>query len=247
MSTAKRYGGLVRTCWLILLGEKVNESSVFDSSLLIQHDIGEMSNINTAFIGNIQYKAHVASQILIYDQLVIPTHDYGIVAALVNWLGKEIFLEALEAGAFRFVRTKDLLGYVGNGVGLSGYTISEGPSAMPLQWWQIALFKEPQLAITVQIENLCPQILGREVPQLVEKILPYCFLSQYDNATFMQHVAHETYAEIQHSEELRRLVGASVGSGEPRVDLQRLPGLRVNEMGSSSLLVTLFTDPNINR
>src|SRR5688572_18745483 len=111
----------------------VNESSVFDSSLLIQHDIGKMSNINTTFMGDIQRKAHVASQILIYDQLVIPTHDYGVVAALVNWLGKEVFLETLEAGAFRFVRTKDLLGYVGNGVGLSGYTINEGASARPFQ------------------------------------------------------------------------------------------------------------------
>ena len=95
-----------------------NGSGVFDSSLLIRHDVGEMPNLNASFIGQTRYKAHVASQLFIYDQLVIPTHDYGVVAALVNWFGKEVFLEALESGAFLFLRTKGLLGYAGNGAGI---------------------------------------------------------------------------------------------------------------------------------
>jgi hypothetical protein len=210
--------------------EMANESRIFDSSLLVRHDIGTMSDINAAFIERPQPRAHIASQILIYDQLVIPTHDYGVVAALVNWLGKGIFLDALEVGAFQFVRPQGLLGYVGNGHGVSEYTITEGESARPLRWWQTALFKEPRQAITAQIENLCPRVSSREMPQLVERILPHCSLSHYDNETFMQHIARETYIEIQHSEKLQNIVRAMVGAGEPSIDLQRIPGIAANEV-----------------
>jgi len=189
-----------------------------------------MPDLNAAFIGQPQAKAHVASQILIYDQLVIPTHDYGVVAALINWLGKEIFQAAVESDAFRFVRTMDLLGYAGNGVGISGYTILEGDSAKPMQWWQIALFKEPERAIAAQIEKFCPLVLHSEVPRLVQRILRHCSLSHYDNETFKQHIAREAYREIQRSEELSNLVRASVGVREPPTDLQRLPGLTANQM-----------------
>ncbi|NKE71313.1 hypothetical protein [Candidatus Manganitrophus noduliformans] len=206
------------------------ESGVFDTSMLIRHDIGEMPNINAAFIRDPRWKAHVASQITLYDQIIIPTHDYGVVAALVNWLGKEVFLDALETGAFRFVRTQDLLGYAGNGVGISGYTIDQGNSSTTQQWWQIALFKEPDRAIVAQLKNLCPKLLDPDITQLIDKILPNCSLSRYNNETFMKHIVHETYGAILHSQDLCNLVRNIVGANEGHIDLQRLPGIAANQL-----------------
>jgi hypothetical protein len=188
--------------------------------------------VNQAFIQQVKQKAHVASQILLYDRVVIPTHDFGIVAALANWLGEDVFIEALDTDTFTFVKPKGLLGYVGNGHGINEYSIEEGVSSRPFTWWQIALFKDPLQAIAAQVENLCSNVSPHGLEQIVRKAVAHCSLAQYGNETFIRAVEDETYFEIQQSSALSNRIRAAVG-GASSIDLKRLPGLGPNQIRAS--------------
>ena len=42
---------------------------------------------NSQLLLNNSYKAELAVQLLLYDQVVIPTNDFGIIPILESWMG----------------------------------------------------------------------------------------------------------------------------------------------------------------
>ena len=201
---------------------------IIDTRLLIPLDLGSSIAANTAFAQDVQGRGHLAIQLLIYDTLIIPTKDFGIVPILAKWMGMAAFQDALKAQAFSFLHLPSMLGYAGNGVGISGFVI--GPSLeRPFRWWQTAVFGDISTAIELQIRNGIEGLTSRQRSHLIQSVTSRAQSLSYSNDDFMQNIVHETYTDIMGSPELSALV--SLLSRDPRrIDLTKVPGVEPNQM-----------------
>jgi hypothetical protein len=72
----------------------MNGKDIVDSRLFIRLDASSSPLNNLAFAENLHNKAHLVSQLLLYDTILIPTTDFGIIRSLTSWLAL-IFLGKL--------------------------------------------------------------------------------------------------------------------------------------------------------
>jgi hypothetical protein len=204
-----------------------------DTRLQVPLDLGNVRRANAQFALDVQARGHLALQLLIYDTLVIPTKDFGIIPILHSWMGPSAFKEAIRHRAFSFVHLPAILGYVGNGNGISGFLI--GPSEeRPFEWWQTATFGDTDKALEAQVVNGMVHSSPKEASRLIKDIARSTTTLAYSNEEFTQDVARESYLDIMGSPELSALV--SVLSGNPgKVDLTRVRGVEPNQVKALTL------------
>ncbi len=212
------------------LDRKVAKSdSIIDSRLFISLSLDLPLTINSLFLTNPHNRAHLGNQLLLYDKILIPTKDFGIIPILINWLGLKLFQEILESDALSFLHRKDLLGYAGNGLGISGFVISQG-ERKEWFWWQEALFGTVETAIEQQLKYMCPFINKTECMNLVGKVASKSKKIDYDNEFFMKNIVHETYTDIMNNKSFSLFVLESSKSGSDQIDLTRLDDMQPNQM-----------------
>ncbi len=83
--------------------------AIVDSRLWIRLDLDQTLKPNSLFLTKPQHRAHLASQLLLYDTVVIPTKDFGIIPILISWMGLSTFQEAMRSGSIGFIRPRSLL------------------------------------------------------------------------------------------------------------------------------------------
>lgn len=209
--------------------------SIVDSRLFISLDLDISLKANSLFQSNSNNRAHLANQLLLYDQIIIPTKDFGIVPILINWMSLKIFNKALDSDAFLFIHRKDLLGYAGNGVGISGFVISPGEDSKQWSWWQEAMFGEINASIEQQLRNMCPFISRKERENIINKTISKSIEADYDNNFFMKNIVHETYTDIMNNRDLVMFVLRNNKPESGHIDLARLHGVGPNQMRVLSL------------
>ena len=206
----------------------MRSKEIIDSRLSINLDLDHTLKANSFFLTNPANRAHLANQLLLYDKVIIPTKDFGIVPILIYWFGLKDFERVLKSGAIYFLHRPSLLGYAGNGVGISGFIIQ--PSEIkPFEWWQEALFGDMAKAIDIQLQYMCPFIGRKQRSKLLVTINEHSRPLQYDNDFFMKHIVHESYTDITFNPELSTLVTNLSGNPE-RIDLTRVPGVEPNQL-----------------
>jgi hypothetical protein len=164
----------------------------------------------------------------LYDRVVIPTYDFGIVPALASWLGPPSFLQLLHSRSIAFIRRRGLLGYVGNGNGISTFGIQAGASK-PLPWSMEALFAPPEEALHLQLQAAPAAVkaLQSEADLIIGSVLPF----DYANDQFMHNVVHESYTDLMKSPRLSRMVMARTQKRpDGSVDLTWLPQVRGDQL-----------------
>lgn len=206
-------------------------NAIVDSRLHAKHDLGRADIRNAHFFGQPANRAHLGSQLLLYEHVIIPTNDFAIVPALLEWLGQEHFEAVLDCGAISFLRRTDLLGYAGNGNGISGFVVNDTPEK-PFLWWQKALFGELTEAIELQLIHGVPSLTRRQRDRLLRIIESRSRSTIYDNEFFLKNIAQESYKDVRETPELMsyviRLVTAADHSLGLPIDLQRLPDVAPN-------------------
>lgn len=204
--------------------------AIIDNKLFVRLDLDHSLRANSFFQTNIANRAHLISQLLLYETIIVPTNDFGIVPTLINWFGLHNFEEILDAAAIKFVRRKGILGYAGNGNGISAFTIYPGVGRS-FDWWQEAIFGENIAAsIELQLKQMCPFISGKQRQKLVEKVNSLSTALAYDNDFFMKNIVHESYTDIMNNEKLSKFIMAGARKKGNRVDLTRLHGVAPNQM-----------------
>ena len=146
------------------------QKSILDHRLYIRLDLDIALKANIFFQGNPYNRAHLANQLLLYDKITIPTKDFGIIPILMSWLGQSNFYESLELETFNFLHLHGMLGYAGNGNGISSFVINMSEDK-PIQWWQDTVFGDPEKAIELQLINLASS-LGKNERKLLYSIIP---------------------------------------------------------------------------
>jgi len=201
-------------------------TTIFDSTLLVRLELDDTRPRNEAFRFNASAKAQIASSLLLYDRIAIPTYDLGIVPILADWFGHEPFLEALQSGVFKFVRRRGLLAYAGNGNSLSTILIHPKKNTH-WQWWQEALFGLSSRSLELQVENA----VHTDQPTK-EKIVAAAILNVlehgYENEFFLRNIVQESYDDVQKTPHLMNLVTNDVRSNT--IDLARLPNVAPDQV-----------------
>lgn len=207
--------------------------SIVDNRLFIHPEMDFTPKYNLMYQTNFTVRSHLATQMLLYDRIVIPTNDFGIVPVLINWMGLKIFRKAVEANTFEFIRKTNLLGYSGNGGGLCEFTMNPGQKK-EWYWWQAALFGDTELAIEQQLKMLCPFISRSEQKALRDEVIGRTYKFEIDKDFFKQHVVNETLNDIASNQNLTEFIFKHTDRDLTKVDLYRLHGIEENQMRVSS-------------
>jgi hypothetical protein len=99
--------------------------AIMDGSLYPRHYTSYLEQRNGSFFSEPSTLSHFASQLLLYEHIIIPTNDFAIVPVLLQWMGRDAFEEALDSATVTFLRRKGSLMYAGNGLGLNEYKLSD--------------------------------------------------------------------------------------------------------------------------
>ncbi|NIR51129.1 hypothetical protein GWO43_21215 [candidate division KSB1 bacterium] len=214
---------------------------ILDGRLWPRIGLDYAPKINTDFQNNATNQGHLAIQLLLYDKLAFPTNDFGITAALVSWLGPELFLEALEQNTFSFLRMKSFLGYSGNGVGLSFFSMQPSPSAKRNEWWQQARFGNSDQSAELQLKHMCGSLASNDLQKILTKLLSATCELNFDDDYFKKEFQHECYADVAKNPKLSKFIFDHVGPEVNHLDLVNLPGVATNSVRVSAL--GRVTDP----
>lgn len=215
--------------------ESRRPDAIVDSRLYVKHDVGHADLRNAAFFADPANRAHLASQFLIYEHVIIPTNDFAVVPALINWMGIAAFEEALDSGAITFLRRLGILGYAGNGLGLQAFGFSDTPEKPYRQWWRRTLFGDPAEAVELHLQYGASSLPKSERERLTGKVLANSRTPDLNKDNlFTKHVENESYTDIKDTPELRTffsILAAKSGArpGEA-LAMNRLPGIQPNEM-----------------
>jgi hypothetical protein len=202
--------------------------AIVDSRLWIRLDIGHPLIANSLFHTDPRNRAHFAAQLLLYDRIVIPTKDFGIIPPLISWMGLSTFRDALESDALGFVRPKDMLGYAGAGNGISGYTILD-TAEKPFKWYHTALYGPMEASPELQLKHQCPFISRKERKKISGIILKRSKLLDWNNDLFMKYIVHESYMDIMRNPILTQFVMAHEPSKNKSAKLNELSGVKPNQ------------------
>ncbi len=198
--------------------------SIVDSHLWVRLDLDASLKANSFFHINPHHRAHLAAQLLLYDRVVIPTKDFGILSILISWMGLSTFREALEENSLGFVRPKSLLGYAGNGNGISGFEIKDTPE-QPFNWYQASIYGPMEDAPDLQLRYQCPFLTHHERAELVRLVLHQSKALDWDNELFMMSIVNESYTDIRGSPELSKFVLTHEPKSTESAQLAQLTGV----------------------
>jgi hypothetical protein len=167
---------------------------------------------------NLRYQKFLASgrpsfkgfleNILLYDEIIVPTQDFLSLTILVGVLGEKAVIELLEAGRLKFLRVKGSLGYIGNGGGLQAFEMQEKDEQ------PISLNCPLETAITWAIKGLDQKVNDSSLTKLA------LFNStEISIKSLSEDIRKETYADILKSIYLPNNFSISGHN------LNRLPGI----------------------
>ena len=110
---------------------------------------------NIAFGANKSNESYFGAQLLLYDKITIPTHDFGIVPQLVNWCGMNELIQLLENDALSFAWADMMPVYGGGGAGLNVYAVGK-PDKGWESWNQVARWAPMDESAEAQLHNSIP-------------------------------------------------------------------------------------------
>lgn len=211
----------------------MNSDTILEGRLWPRIGLDHAPTINQNFQSNSSHRGHLARQLLLYDRILFPTNDFGIIPALIDWMGSDAFYQALEANSFSFLRLHGILGYSGNGVGLSFFVLKPSASAPKVEWWQDAMFGDLEKSAELQLQNIRDSIDSGIRRKILSKVLSCSTELNFDEDFFKRDFQHGCYKDIAENPKLSNLVFSHLSTD--RVDLINLPGIAANQIRVSTL------------
>lgn len=201
---------------------------IIDSRLFISLDFSDTQKINKSFSQNGKNKAHLASQLLLYEQIVIPTIDYGIIPTLISWLGVNEFIQSLDSGSISFIRRHGMLVYNG-GQGLRLIKIDKGEKS-DFSWWQEALFGKDEVSLELQLKHNLPMLSTNEQKLITQKVLKNTSQLEFKDNLFNEMIVKESYKDVMKSPSLYETFKKyAKKSRDGNIYLERLEEVQPNE------------------
>ncbi len=183
-------------------------STIWDSRLLIRLQLEGGMELNRQFLTTPTNRSHLAWQLLLYDSIVIPTKDFGVIAILAEWCGLGGLRYLLWSGAVQFAWLRSHVAYGGNGLGLTRCYV-ERPANGWENWYQQARWGELESAVEAQIDNMFPTLSKLSKSELIDDVVKVSYEPKgydYKEETLRD---FSTIAELNHALYLLESVPAS--------------------------------------
>jgi hypothetical protein len=133
-------------------------------------------------------------QILLYDEIVIPTDDFLSLTVLIGVLGEKAVLDLLSTKSLKFTRLKGAFAYIGNGGGIQDIERIGGPEKAD----ENPVTADIEFSVNWAINGL---IFKPTDPNLAKKILENTI--EINPKTILDIVKDETYKDVKSNEELQ--------------------------------------------
>ena len=149
--------------------------------------------------------ARLANYLILYDQIIIPTGNLHILPVLRLMLGEGVFDDLIRSKGIVLTRFDQWFGYLGNGGGLSSFTLQENPEKPSRNPNLIqAYFKPIDEAIDVALAWTRPQLDAKRNSELKSLLLDNIVLLPTEKMFNDQR--DESYQDILNSPYLRELL-----------------------------------------
>jgi len=204
-----------------------NSENIVDSRLWIRLDLDISLKGNLLFQIDPKNRAHLASQFLLYDKIIIPTKDYGIIPILISWMGLSTFTRALETNSLGFIYLKSLLAYSGMGSGLSEIIIKDTVDK-PFKWYQSTMFGSYEDAPDYQLKYFCSSINKIDRFKIVDLILKHSKYFELTRDQFEKDIVQESYSDINNDPILLKYI-ASYKKTKKSINFNNLSGIAKNQ------------------
>lgn len=171
------------------------EKTLLAANMWIIFDFGAPNKRYKRFLSNGRpaFKSFIEN-LLLYDNVIIPTQDFLPLTLLLDVLGEDIVLNLISSNSLKFLRFKGAFCYIGNGGGLQTYKIfSEPDAAMP--------FSAPVNEAILWALNEIPE--KHKDPKLPKIVLDAT--TEIDSNSLKDEIRHETYMDILGSPYLRNI------------------------------------------
>jgi len=203
-----------------LIGQR-DKTRLLETELYVPHDFNPKTYLNNdALRYDLYRRGLLAEKLLLYDTVVIPTHDCGIAGVLLAWLGPGLFEDLLEEGALNFCRLTAFVSYARNGGLFLARIEPQGQQVKERSTFWGTVDK----AVELQIKHALPFIRNKLRSRLVAKICQHTKEAPLEN--FAKRIMKETHADIKSDDELSALFTQK----RRKVNLARLPGSKPKEM-----------------
>lgn len=198
--------------------------SIIDSRLWIPFSLESIHRNNHTFEKSGENEAHLATQLLLYDRIMIPTYDFGILPILLSWMGRPLFEGVLRAKAIAFIKVSKVIGYQSNGSGVSEFVFSDSDSK-PFPWWLAAVFRSLEDSIELQIDNACSDYTKNDKNSLSDLIIENSREFNLEKEDFISKVRNEAYADVIQTPELHKYLLDHEPEGIREIRPEMLSGL----------------------
>jgi hypothetical protein len=172
-------------------------------------------------------KALFASQSLLYDSIVIPTGDFGIISALIDWISLRAVREALDNDSIKFLRYPGMICYGGNGAGVMACVAFGKGGSQTRNWTQLAAFGDLPEAIEAQVRFGCDNVPTSESSPLISALSRATRVFDV-TGNFGEQISKSTYSDIINDLDTKNEMGRLLGFRD--ATLSRLPGLGPNQL-----------------
>ena len=162
----------------------------------------DLHNVSDNMLASTDHWSRLASYLLMYDQVVIPTGNFQVVPVLRLILGEDMFDEAIRSRAIVLARYDQWFGYIGNGGGLGFFQIHPGPNQTPDAPNMFSAFFQPvdhalRDILSVTTPQSSPERMAELRKLLIDNVV------QLPTQTIANTLRDETYSDVLGSPYLR--------------------------------------------
>lgn len=176
-------------------------------------------------VASADFWARLANYLLVYDQIIIPTGNFQIVAVLRIMLGEAVFDELIRSRSIVFLRYDQWFGYAGGGAGLSFFQIFDNPDQpRVIANLGTAFFKPLERAISDALSVTNPPSMPERRAQITNMLLDN--VVQLPTQQIADGLKDEAYRDVQGSPYLRDFL-ALRNAGR---SLDHLSGIEPNQI-----------------
>lgn len=202
-------------------------SQILDSALSIRLQLEGGVENNRGFRDDVGNKGHLASQLLMYDTIVIPTKDFGVLVALETWCGIEGLIELLDSGALHLLWYDLHPCYMPQGGGLQAYAVNEPHSGWE-NWYQVARWGGLEEAAASMVKHGLDDLKADQRQRLLHLVLQRS--SNAGRVAFTD----ETHRDLASSPDLLAFLQEHEPQGATGVNLRALSGIEPGKVRTPS-------------
>lgn len=186
--------------WNIFRKNQKKETKLICSELMGHFSLGNPVEVMDSIFNTPILKGRLGEKLLLYDEIIIPTGNFGIIPVLRLWLGDKTFISLIEKKIISFLKYTGWVAYVGNGGGVQFFNML--PNEKIGETFGYTFFGNPEAALEYALQNTKSPSPSEDRKKIKKLILENTIEIELSKDV-ADKIRHETYMDIMNSPLLR--------------------------------------------